>query len=100
MYRLYAQKRDGSHVKISQKDNIEEIQKIADRLKASEYYSYIIIENDGEGDRIFDRQELSTPVKIEYVDYDPTDIEIKTNSRAKQKAELRRMTKEYEDRWN
>lgn len=80
MFRLYAQKRNGSYVKITEKETANEIEKIASRLKVSQYYCYLIIENDGEGDRPYDRQVLtSEPVKIEVVDEDCcNDIDINT----------------------
>lgn len=48
MYRLYAQKLEGSYEKIAQKKEIQDIQKIANKLTSKEYYSYMIIKNDGE----------------------------------------------------
>lgn len=102
MYKLYAQKRDGGYDKITQKQTIEEIDKAISRLKATEYYSYLIIQNNGEGDIPYDRQVLSEPVKIEFTDKDETSIEVKTHvfkpSKMKQKEELRRLTQDYIDR--
>lgn len=102
MFRLYAQKHTGSYEKITEKKTAQEIEKVAARLKSNEFYSYLIIENDGEGDSIYTRQVLSEPVKVEFVDKDPTSIEIKTHvfkpSKMKQKEELRRMTQDYIDR--
>lgn len=102
MYRLYAQKHEGSYEKITEKKTANEIEKVAGRLKASQYYSYLIIENNGEGDSIYQRQVLSEPIKIEFTDKDETSIEVKTKvfqpSRMKKKEELRKLTEGYIDR--
>lgn len=102
MFRLYAQKHTGSYEKIGERSTEREIGQLAGRLKSNEWYSYLIIKNDGNGDEIYTRQVLSEPVKVEFVDKDPTNIEVKTKvftpSRMKQKQELRKLTEEYLDR--
>lgn len=102
MFRLYAQKHIGSYEKITEKKTAQEIEKVAARLKANEYYSYLIIENDGEGDSIYTRQVLSEPVKVEFVDKDPTNIEVKTHvfkpSKMKEKQKFKKEIEQYIDR--
>ena len=102
MFRLYAQKLSGSYEKIGQKKTLGEIEKLTNRLSPKEWYSYLIIKNDGEGDEIVTSHKFYEPVKIEFTDKDETSVEVKTKvfkpSKMKQKEELRRMTQDYIDR--
>lgn len=104
MYRLYKKKLNGSYDnEIIYRETFEEIEKEAEKISPKEYFSYLIIENDGEGDRVVTSQEFYKPVKIEETDKDETNIKVKTKvfkmSRTKQKQEFRKQTEEYY-RWN
>lgn len=113
MYRLYKKKITGSYDnEIVYKNTLEEIEKEAEKISPNEYFSYLIIENDGEGDRVVTSQELYKEVKIELTDKDETNIklnmaEISTDgkkikarklTRTKKKEELRKLTEGYIDR--
>jgi len=104
MYRLYAQRLQGSYDKIGERKTLEEIEKLANGISQSEYYSYMIIKNEGNGDEIVTSQKLYERVKVEIVDKDETSIEVKTKvfqpSRMKKKEELRKLTEGYIDRWD
>lgn len=115
MYRLYKKKITGSYDnEIIYRKTFEEIQKEAEKISPNEYYSYLIIENDGEGDRVVTSQELYKEVRIELTDKDETNIklniaEISTDgkkikarklTRTKKKEELRKLTEGYIDRWD
>lgn len=100
MYRLYKKKLNGSYDnEIVYKNTLEEIEKEAERISPKEYFSYLIIENDGESDRVVTMHEFYKPVKIEETDKDETSIEVKAKvfkmSRTKQKQEFRKQTEEY-----
>ena len=98
MYKLYAQKRAGSYEKIEQSTKLKEIRKIAEELDAKEYYSYMIIENNGNGDLMIDTQKLYEECEVEYGEV-KSNIEVKAvNFRAKNKEQLRKMTRDYIDR--
>lgn len=102
MYRLYAQKQQGGWDKIAVKETLDKIEKQASRLSAHEYYSYLIIKNEGNGDEIVKREVLSKECKVEYVEDLKTDVEVKAMtfkpSRMKEKEELRKLTEEDIDR--
>lgn len=102
MYRLYAQRLQGSYDKIGERKTLEEIEKLANRLSQSEYFSYLIIKNEGNGDEPVANKKLYERVKVEIVDKDETSIEVKAKtfqpSRMKKKEELRKLTEGYIDR--
>lgn len=114
MYRLYKKKINGSYDnEIIYRETFEEIEKEAEKISPKEYYSYLIIENDGEGDRVVTSQELYKEVRVEETDKDESNIrvdasEIATDgkkikvrklTRMKRKEEERKLTEEYY-RWN
>ena len=102
MFRLYAQKHTGSYEKIGERKSQREIEQLAGRLNGKEWYQYLIIKNDGNGDEVYTRQVLSEPVKIEFVDKDPTNIEVKTKvftpSKMKEKQKFKKEIEEWVDR--
>ena len=77
MFRMYKQKRDGGYEnEIIYGETLEELQKIGDSLNPVEYYSYLIVKNEGKGDEPVGNFKLSEPVKIEFVDKIKTDIKV------------------------
>ena len=102
MYRLYAQRQEGGWDKITLDNKLEKIEKEINNLDIKEYYSYMIVKNEGKGDELFKNGKLSEECEVEYVDNLKTDIVVNamsfTPSRAKKKEELRKMTEEYIDR--
>ena len=102
MYRLYAQRQEGGWDKITSDNKLEEIEKEINKLDIKEYYSYMIIKNEGKGDAFFKDGKLSKECKVEYVDNLKTYIEVKGTefkvSRMKKKEDLRKLTEEYIDR--
>ena len=98
MYKLYAQKRAGSYEKIEQSAKLKEIKKTAEELDAKEYYSYMIIENNGNGDVMIETQKLYEEIPVEYGEV-KSNVEVRAvNFRAKNKEQLRKITRDYIDR--
>lgn len=50
MYRLYVQKKEGGWEGPTYNEDLEKLHKKLNKLSPIEYYSYLIIGNDGEGD--------------------------------------------------
>lgn len=102
MYKLYAQKLQGGWEKIAVKETLDKIEKQASKISAHEYYSYLIIKNEGNGDETVKREVLSKECKVEFVDDIKSKVEVKAMtfkpSKMKQKEELRKLTEEYIDR--
>lgn len=102
MYKIYGQNKKTGWEKIDTKKDLEEILKIAETIKPKEYYSYMIIKNNGNGDEVIDRKDFTRECKVEYVDEVKTQFEVKATtfkpSRMKKKQELRKLTEQYIDR--
>ena len=109
MYRLYVKTLQGIWEKMANKNTLEEINKIANRLNDEDYYSYMIVESTKEGDSLVMEQDLYKrnindykKCRVEFVDNLKTDVEVKAvvfkPSRMKKKEELRKMTEEFIDR--
>ena len=102
MYKLYAQKLDGSMEQITIEDSIENIDKEINQLSANEYYSYMVKTRVNGGDEIVKSGKLYKECKVEYVDDLKTKVEVKAitfkPSRMKNKEELRREVRDYIDR--
>ncbi len=103
MFRMYKQKRNGGYDKeIIYGETLEELQKIGDSLNPVKYYSYLIVKNEGKGDEPVGNFKLSEPVKVEFVDKDPTNIEVKTHvfkpSKMKEKQKFNKEIEQYIDR--
>ncbi len=64
--------------------------------------TYMIIEHSPNGDQVLEREELSRECKIEFVDKLDTKYKVKAMvfqpSKMKQKEELKKMIKEFEER--
>ena len=58
MYKVYGKNKKSGWEMIDNKKDYNEAVKIADRLKAEEYYKYLIKESDWEGDRIVKHKDL------------------------------------------
>ena len=102
MYRLYGKNKIKGYELIDKKADKEKIFEEASKLTAKEYYSYMIIENIGNGDNVIAQESLFEECKVEFVDDLKSKIEVKAMvfkpSRMKKKQELRRMTEQYIDR--
>ena len=88
--------------KINSTPDKKEAFKTAGRINAKEYYSYVIIQNIGNGDEVIATKDFSRECTVEYVDEVKTKIEVKATtfkpSRMKKKQELRKLTEQYIDR--
>lgn len=102
MYRIYGHNKQTGWEQIDTKKDLEEILKIAETIKPKEYYSYIIIQNNGNGDEVIERKDFTRECEVEYVDEVKTKFEVKATtfkpSRMKRKQEERKMFEQYIDR--
>lgn len=102
MYRIYGYNKQLQWEKIDTKKEREKIYKIAENLSSKDYYSYVIIVNNGNGDDLVEMKDLTKECEIEYVDEVKTEYEVKATtfkpSRMKRKQEERRMFEQYIDR--
>ena len=102
MYRIYGKNKIKGWEKIDSTADKEKAFSTANKLNEKEYYSYMIIENNGNGDSVIAQESLYEECKVEYVDKVKTKYEVKAvtfkPSRMKKKEELRRMTEEFIDR--
>lgn len=102
MYRIYGQNKQTGWEQIDTKKDLKDINKIAEKLTGKEYYSYVIIQNNGNGDEVIGRKDFTRECTVEYVDEVKTKIEIKATtfkpSRMKRKQEERKMFEQYIDR--
>lgn len=102
MYRIYGKNKIKGWEKIDSTADKEKAFSTANKLNAKEYYSYMIIENNGNGDSVIAQESLYEECKVEYVDELKTKYEVKAvtfkPSRMKKKEELRRMTEDFIDR--
>lgn len=93
MYKIYGQNKKTGWEKIDTKKELKEIHKIAATLTGKEYYSYIIIQNNGNGDEVIERKDFTKECTVEYVDEVKTKVEVKAvafkPSRMKEKQEDR-----------
>ena len=85
--------------KIDSTPDKKEAFKIASKINPKEYYSYVIIQNIGNGDEVIERKDFTRECTVEYVDEVKTKIEVKAMtfkpSRTKEKQELRKLTEKY-----
>lgn len=79
MYRLYGQNKITGWEKINEKKKLEQILNTASKLTPNDYYAYIVIENNGNGDNVLIRESLYKEVEVVYEDIKPT-IEVKTTT--------------------
>jgi hypothetical protein len=102
MYRLYGQNKQTGWEQIDTKKEFKDINKIAEKLTGKEYYSYVIIQNNGNGDEVIGRKDFTRECTVEYVDEVKTKFEVKATtfkpSRMKRKQEERKMFEQYIDR--
>ena len=102
MYRTYGHNKQTGWEMIDTKKDLEEIHKIAATIKPKEYYSYMIIQNNGNGDEVIDRKDFTRECTVEYVNEVKTKFEVKATtfkpSRMKRKQEERKMFEQYIDR--
>lgn len=102
MYRLYGQNKKTGWEQIDTKKDLKDINKIAEKLTGKEYYSYVIIQNNGNGDEVIHRKDFTRECSVEYVDEVKTKFEVKATtfkpSRMKRKQEERKMFEQYIDR--
>ena len=102
MYRIYGQNKITGWEKIDVTNDKEKALKTAESISSKEYYSYMIIENIGNGDNVIAQESLYEECQVEYVDELKTKYEVKAvtfkSSRMKKKEELRRMTEDFIDR--
>lgn len=102
MYRIYGNSKIKGWEKIDTATDKEQAFKLANKINAKEYYSYMIIENNGNGDNVIAQESLFEECKVEYVDKLKTKVEVKAvtfkPSKMKKKEELRKMTEEFIDR--
>ena len=102
MYRIYGQNKITGWEKIDVTNDKEKALKTAESISSKEYYSYMIIQNNGNGDEIIDRKDFTRECQVEYVDEVKTKYEVKAvtfkPSRMKRKQELRKLTEQYIDR--
>lgn len=102
MYRIYGQNKITGWENIDVTNDKEKALKTAESISSKEYYSYMIIQNNGNGDEIIDRKDFTRECQVEYVDEVKTKYEVKAvtfkPSRMKRKQELRKLTEQYIDR--
>ena len=102
MYKVYGQNKQTGWEKIDSTNDKEKAFKTAENINSKEYYSYMIIQNNGNGDEIIERKDFTRECTVEYVDEVKTKIEVKATtfkpSRMKKKQELRKLTEQYIDR--
>ncbi len=102
MYKVYAHNKQTGWEKIDSTNDKKKAFKIAGRINAKEYHSYMIIQNIGNGDEVIHRKDFTRECTIEYVDEVKTKIEVKATtfkpSRMKRKQEERKMFEQYIDR--
>ena len=77
MYRIYGQNKITGWEKIDSTKDEEKAFETAERISAKEYYSYMIIQNNGNGDEVIERKNLYEECKVEYADEVKTDFEVK-----------------------
>ena len=102
MYKVYAHNKQKGWEKIDSTDDKKKAFKTVGRINSKEYHSYMIIQNNGNGDEIIERKDFTRECEVEYVDEVKTKIEVKAMtfkpSRTKEKQELRKLTEKYIDR--
>lgn len=102
MYRIYGQSKKTGWEKMDATNNKEKAFEIAERISVKEYYSYMIIENNGNGDEVIHRKDFTRECTVEYVDEVKSKIEVKATtfkpSRMKRKQAERKMFEQYIDR--
>ena len=102
MYKLYAQRLDGSMEKITVEDTIEKIDAVISELSPKEYYLYMVKTRVNGGDDIVKSGKLYEECKVEFVDDIKSKVEVKAMtfkpSRMKKKEELMREVRDYIDR--
>lgn len=102
MYKVYAHNKQKGWEKIDSTNDKKKAFKTAGRINAKEYYSYMIIQNIGNGDEVIERKDFTRECTVEYVDELKTKIEVKATtfkpSRMKRKQEERKMFEQYIDR--
>lgn len=102
MYKIYGQNKKNGWEKIDTTNDKKKAFKTAEHINSKEYYSYIIIQNNGNGDEVIHRKDFTRECTVEYVDEVKTKIEIKATtfkpSRMKRKQEERKMFEQYIDR--
>lgn len=77
MYRIYGQNKIIGWEKIDSTKDEKKAYELAERISAKEYYSYMIIQNNGNGDEVIERKNLYEECKVEYADEVKTDFEVK-----------------------
>ena len=77
MYRLYGQNKIKGWEKIQVKKDLNKILDTARTLTADEYSSYMVIENNGNGDNVIIRENIYKECEVEYVDELKTDFEVR-----------------------
>lgn len=102
MYRIYGQNKITGWEKIDSTNDKTKAYETAERISVKEYYSYMIIKNNGNGDEVIDRKDFTRECKVEFVDKVKTKIEVKATtfkpSRMKRKQEERKMFEQYINR--
>lgn len=102
MYRIYGKNKIKGWEKIDSTADKEKAFKTAEGISSKEYYSYMIIENNGNGDNVIAQESLYEECQVEYVDEVKTKYEVKAlafkPSRMKKKENLRKLTEQYIDR--
>lgn len=102
MYKIYGQNKKTGWEKIDSTNDKKKAFKTAEHISSKEYYSYMIIQNIGNGDEVIDRKDFTRECTVEYVDEVKTKIEVKATtfkpSRMKRKQEERKMFEQYIDR--
>lgn len=99
MYRIYAHQREKGWVIVDVKLSKEDAIEVADNLEPKNYYSYLVVEADENGEKVVQRKDLTKECEVEFVDNLKTDYEVKATtfkpSRMKKKEELRKLTQNY-----
>ena len=102
MYKIYGQNKKTGWEKIDSTNDKEKAFKTAENISSKEYYSYVIIQNNGNGDEVIHRKDFTRECTVEYVDEVKTKVEVKATtfkpSRMKRKQEERKMFEQYIDR--
>ena len=102
MYKIYGQNKKTGWERIDSTNDKEKAFNTVENISSKEYYSYIIIQNNGNGDEVIGRKDFTRECTVEYVDEVKTKIEVKATtfkpSRMKRRQEERKMFEQYIDR--
>lgn len=102
IYKLYGNSKTKGYELIDKSNDKDKIFKEVGNVSSKEYYSYMIIANEGNGDEVIGRKDFTRECTVEYSNNVKPKIEVKSvvfkPTRMKRKEELRKLTENYIDR--